>query len=110
MVNKNKDLTRKQLLAEGKYIKLYKGVDTWFKRINEYGKKKVKLKFVNAQGASIIPDMELPETMASSKNNEEAKLVVAGNLQGLKFEQEGMYRVQLCVNDEIHELPFSVLR
>ena len=39
MVKKDKDLTKKQLLAEGKYIKLYKGVDTWFKRINEYGKK-----------------------------------------------------------------------
>ena len=39
MAMKDKNLTQKQLLAEGKYVKLYKGVDTWFKRINEYGKK-----------------------------------------------------------------------
>jgi len=39
MVKKNPNLTKKQLVNEGKFIKLYKGVDTWFKRINEYGKK-----------------------------------------------------------------------
>ena len=32
-------LSKKDLHNEGKYIKLYKGVDTWFKRINDYGKK-----------------------------------------------------------------------
>ena len=39
MAKKNPNLTRKQLIEEGKYIKLYKGVDTWFKRINNFGKK-----------------------------------------------------------------------
>ena len=39
MTMKDKNLTKKQLQQEGKYIKLYKGVETWFKRINEYGKK-----------------------------------------------------------------------
>ena len=39
MVRKNQDLTRDQLRKEGKYIELYKGVKTWFGRINEYGKK-----------------------------------------------------------------------
>jgi len=39
MVSKNKELTRNQLLEEGKYIELYKGVKTWFDRINDYGKK-----------------------------------------------------------------------
>lgn len=39
MAMKDKNLTKKQLIDEGKYIQLYKGVDTWFKRINEYGKK-----------------------------------------------------------------------
>ena len=29
----------KELIDEGKYIKFYKGVESWFKRINEYGKK-----------------------------------------------------------------------
>ena len=33
------NLTKKQLLEEGRYIELYKGVKSWFKRINEYGKK-----------------------------------------------------------------------
>ena len=39
MVKENPNVTKKELLAEGKYIDLYKGVEGWFKRINEYGKK-----------------------------------------------------------------------
>jgi len=39
IINKNKNLTKQDLINEGKYIELYKGVNTWFKRINEYGKK-----------------------------------------------------------------------
>lgn len=39
MIRKNPDLTQQQLIDEGKYVELYKGVKTWFKRINEYGKK-----------------------------------------------------------------------
>ena len=39
IVKKNKNLTKQDLINEGKYIELYKGVNTWFKRINEYGKK-----------------------------------------------------------------------
>ena len=38
MVKKNPSLTCDELIKEGSYIKLYKGVDTWFDRINEYGK------------------------------------------------------------------------
>ena len=39
MVKENPEVTKKELIDEGKFISLYKGVDTWFKRINEYGKK-----------------------------------------------------------------------
>lgn len=39
MAKKDASLTKKELMEEGKYIKLYKGVDTWFERINSYGKK-----------------------------------------------------------------------
>ena len=39
MAAKNPQLTRDKLLQEGKYIEFYKGVDTWFERINEYGLK-----------------------------------------------------------------------
>lgn len=38
-LKERKDLSRKDLVNEGKYIKLFKGVDSWFKRINAYGKK-----------------------------------------------------------------------
>jgi len=40
MLKENPTLTKESLIAEGKYIKLFKGVDTWFKRINTYGKKR----------------------------------------------------------------------
>lgn len=39
MLRENPGLTRDELVEEGKYIELYKGVDTWFRRINAYGKK-----------------------------------------------------------------------
>jgi len=38
MNEKAKGLTYEQLVAEGQYIKLFKGVDTWFDRINQYAK------------------------------------------------------------------------
>lgn len=40
MLKYNPSLNKKDLINEGKYIKLFKGVDTWFKRINAYGKKR----------------------------------------------------------------------
>ena len=39
MAKKDPDLTKDELIREGKYVKLYPGVETWFSRINEYGKK-----------------------------------------------------------------------
>ncbi len=39
MAKSDPNLTQTTLRDEGKYVELYKGVDTWFKRINEYGKK-----------------------------------------------------------------------
>ena len=39
MVRENPSVTKSELRQEGKYIKFYRGVETWFKRINEYGKK-----------------------------------------------------------------------
>ena len=40
MAKEDPDMTRDSLIEEGSYVKLYKGVDTWFKRINKYGKNK----------------------------------------------------------------------
>ena len=37
---KNIPLTRKQLVSMGKNVVFFKGLDTWFNRINNYGKKK----------------------------------------------------------------------
>ncbi len=39
MVKENPNVTKAELREEGKYIELYKGVETWFDRVNEYGKK-----------------------------------------------------------------------
>lgn len=38
MIKYDPSITRDELISEGKYIRYYKGVDTWFDRINEYGK------------------------------------------------------------------------
>lgn len=37
IANEYPNLTYEKLVEEGKYIDLFKGVDTWFKRINDYG-------------------------------------------------------------------------
>ncbi len=40
MAKEDPDMTRDSLIEEGSYVKLYKGVDTWFKHINEYALEK----------------------------------------------------------------------
>ncbi|MBR3227456.1 MAG: haloacid dehalogenase-like hydrolase [Erysipelotrichaceae bacterium] len=39
MVRENPNVTRKELIKEGEYIKLFRGVEGWFSRINAYGRK-----------------------------------------------------------------------
>ena len=39
MVRENPNVTKEELINEGKFVKLYNGVDTWFDRVNAYGKK-----------------------------------------------------------------------
>ena len=37
IIHEDKNMTQKSLTEEGKYVEFFPGVDTWFKRINEYG-------------------------------------------------------------------------
>ena len=63
MTKVSPNLTRDEIFNEGKYIKLYKGVDTWFKRINEYGKKR-KIKVEHYIISSGLRDMILGTKIA----------------------------------------------
>lgn len=63
MTRVSPNLTKSDITNEGKYIKLYKGVDTWFKRINEYGKKK-KVKVEHYIISSGLRDMILGTKIA----------------------------------------------
>lgn len=38
LAKEDPEMTQTSLVKEGEYIKLFKGVDTWFDRINDYGK------------------------------------------------------------------------
>ena len=37
LAREDKTMTQESLHGEGRYIEFFKGVDTWFKRVNEYG-------------------------------------------------------------------------
>lgn len=75
---------------------------------SEYGIKNLSIRILDVDNNSIMPDMSLPSTEARGQNGEEARIVIAGNLQGLSFQHEGDYHARLIVNDVFYDLPFRV--
>lgn len=77
---------------------------------NEYGVKNIKVTITDNDGVEVLPALNLPPTEARSKGGEEARIVLAGNLQGLNFTHEGDYKVTLYVDDAEYFLPFKVVK
>lgn len=77
---------------------------------NEYGEKRLSVKIIDSENNSVMTPLVLPPTEARARGGEEAKIVLAGNLQGLSVNNDGDYRVVLTINDEDYILPFKVIR
>ena len=75
----------------------------------EYGEKRVNIRILR-KNIDVIPPINLPPTVSKAKDNEEARLVIAGNLQNVVFGEEGTYIVLLSVNGTEFSLPFNVAK
>lgn len=76
----------------------------------EYGEKRVSLRILSPSNTDTIPPMNLPPTYSRGKEGEEARLVIAGNLQDINIEEVGFYTVILTVNGSEFSLPFKVFK
>lgn len=76
----------------------------------EYGTKVMKIQIQDSGNMNVLQEIVLPSTDAKSKEGEEARLALAGNIQGLNFDREGWYVVRLFINDDEYTLPFRVMR
>lgn len=50
----------------------------------------------------------MPNQEAKANKNDLSTMAIVANLQGLKFNEEGNYRLELHVNDYVETLPFKV--
>lgn len=76
----------------------------------EYGTKNISLRIIDDSGVDVLPELLLPPSDAKSKNGEEARLVLAGNMQSVNFVKEGEYCVLLNVSGQEVKLPFRVIK
>jgi hypothetical protein len=76
----------------------------------EYGEKRVSLRILSPSSIDTIPPINLPPTDSRGKDGEEARVVIAGNLQDVNIEEEGLYTVLLIVNGTEFSLPFKVFK
>lgn len=70
----------------------------------------MSIKFVDAEGNLLLNEIKLPATETKSKDGEEARLVIAGNIQAVNLPSYGDYYVELNVNGNLSRLPFKVIR
>ena len=111
MANKNKELTRKQLIDEGKHIELYKGVKTWFKRINEYGKKHhvdVEHYIISSGLADIIKGTEIAKEFkkiyaCSYAYDKDGKVLWPSRVVNYTMKTQYLFRIKKGVLNETND-------
>jgi hypothetical protein len=64
------------------------------------GPRKMKLNFVNADGRSIMPPVEIPVTVALPDDAHFLTRNFLVNIQQLKFPEEGLYSVDVRLDDK----------
>ena len=73
------------------------------------GVRKLKLNFVNADGHSILPPIEVPVTVALPDDVHFVTRNFIFNFQGLTFAEAGLYSVDVRVDDKSQaSIPLSV--
>jgi hypothetical protein len=69
----------------------------------------LKLNFVNADGKSIMPPIEIPVVVALPDDAHCVTRNFIVNIQGLKFPEAGLYSVDVRLNDKSQaSIPLSV--
>jgi Family of unknown function (DUF6941) len=64
------------------------------------GERKLKLNFVNADGKSIMPPIDIPVAVAMPDDAHFVTRNFIVNIQGLKFAEAGLYSVDVRLDDE----------
>jgi len=64
------------------------------------GTRKLKLNFVNADGKSIMPPVEIPAAVALPEDAHFLTRNFIVNIQGLKFTETGVYSVDVRLDDQ----------
>lgn len=64
------------------------------------GNRKIKLNFVNADGRSIMPPIEIPVAVALPEDAHFLTRNFIVNIQGLKFPETGVYSVDVRLDDK----------
>lgn len=76
---------------------------------DENGQKKIKIRFAQANGTLLLPEVVLNPTMVQVKKDEMGNIAFAGTFHGINIPLLGNYKVELVVNDETFTLPFKVI-
>ncbi len=115
MVEKRPGLTKDDLINEGKYIELYKGVDTWFKRINAYGKKhnvEVEHYIISSgiremiMGTKIFNDFK--QVFACSyAYDEDGKVIWPSRVVNYTTKTQYLYRINKGIFDETNDVDLN---
>ncbi|HTX20633.1 MAG TPA: hypothetical protein VMD27_02065 [Candidatus Aquilonibacter sp.] len=64
------------------------------------GERKLKLNFVDADGKSIMPPIEIPVTVTMPEDAHFVTRNFVVNIQGLKFAEAGIYSVDVRLDDK----------
>lgn len=75
---------------------------------SENGIKRIRILILDSNDNLVIPTLEMPNQEAKANKNDLSTMAIVANLQGVKFNEEGNYRLELHVNDYVETLPFKV--
>ena len=115
MLEKHPHLTRNVLKEEGKYVKLYKGVDTWFKRINAYGKKQgieVEHYIISSglkeiiKGTSIADEFKKVYACSYAYDNE-GNAIFPARIVNYTLKTQYLFRINKGVLDEMNDFDLN---
>lgn len=115
MLEKKPNLTRNELKEEGKYVKLYKGVDTWFKRINEYGKEngvEVEHYIISSGLKEIIKGTSIAKEFkkvyaCSYAYDDSGKAIFPARVVNYTLKTQYLFRINKGVLDEMNDFDLN---
>jgi len=115
MKKESKDLSYKDLLNEGKYIELFKGVDTWFRRINSFGKKhgiEVEHYIISSGVKEMIEGTKIAKEFkkiyaCSFAYDEDQKVLWPARVVNYTTKTQYLFRINKGVLDELNDFDLN---